>query len=66
MRYAINYFNGIETKILFEKVDEFHFYWSYMVEFASTEDFVYHPEYQSDLPEWLYNSLPEKCYSGIS
>lgn len=64
MRYAINYFDGIETKILFEKVDEFHFYWSYenLVEFATAhpqKTIVYHPEYSSDLPEWLYNSLPE-------
>ena len=42
MRYAINYFNGIETKILFEKVDEFHFYWSYenLVEFAKKHSVI--------------------------
>ena len=64
MRYAVDYFDGIETKILFEKVDEIHFYWSYknLVEFATAhpqKTMVYHPEYSSDLPESLYNSLPD-------
>ena len=64
MKYAVDYFDGIETKILFEKVDEIHFYWSYenLVEFATAhpqKTMVYHPEYISDLPESLYNSLPD-------